>query len=115
MYTHVCVWGEAVKPVGACTLEDSFANLLGGTENLFHHTFKDGPNIETALLEPPNMQHWWSVSPLCISQSASKVNEIVPLIHLTWKIIQMEHNVHIFNTDQDWYERQEKIGIDRLW
>lgn len=62
----VCVWGEAEEPVRAYTPEDSFADLLGGTENLFYHTFKDSPNIET-LLKPANMQHWWSVLSPCIS------------------------------------------------
>lgn len=70
VHTHVCVWvyvwGEAEEPVRAYTPEDSFADLLGGTENLFHHTFKDSPNIET-LLKPANMQHWWSVLSPCIS------------------------------------------------
>lgn len=91
---------EAEEPVRAYTLEDSFADLWGGTENLFHHTFKDSPNMET-LLKPPNMQHWWSVLSLCISQSTVKVNEIILLIHLTLKTFQVEHNLHIFNTDQD--------------
>lgn len=113
-FVHTWVWGEAEEPVGAYTLEDSLANLLGGTENLFHHTVKVNPNIETPFLKPPNMQHWWAVSSLCISQSRIKVNGIIPLIHLqcfctlTLKTFQVEHN-HVFNTVQDWYENRRKL------